>query len=270
MLSAISIAPDWLWIGFIVSIVILLIIDLSLFGKGEHAPSRRMALIESGIWVSIGLIGHKLPSKAGKELTELSSVMENLLPQMWHFLKTGFVAKKKIIHLKMADIYSIVRGKAGKQVEFGIKWGINRIGGGFVQGFTLTGNKHASDLKFCQNAWMLHEETFGSAPKTFGFDRGGYSKANIKKAKKAGIKHVGIAPKGKAAWEVGAKRAENIRCERAQVEGVIGSLKTTYGFNKPNARSTSAMVRYGQRAILGFNMRKLVRECTAMEAAAAN
>lgn len=213
--------------------------------------------------------GYKLSSKAGQELTEMTNVMETLLPQMWHFLKTGFVAKGKILHLKMTDIYSIVRGKAGKRVEFGLKWGINRIGGGFVQGFTLADYKHASDLKFCQRAWQLHEETFGKVPGIFGFDRGGYSKANVKRAKKAGIKHVGIAPKGRAKWSVGAKRAERIRCERAQVEGVIGSLKSIYGFNKPNARSSSAMARYGQRAILGFNMRKLVRELTAMEAAAA-
>jgi tellurite resistance protein TerC len=55
MLSTISVAPSWLWISFIIGVVVLLVIDLSLFGKGDKSPSRKVALIESGIWISIGL-----------------------------------------------------------------------------------------------------------------------------------------------------------------------------------------------------------------------
>lgn len=54
--SNISVAPTWLWIGFCVGIFILLLIDLSLFGKGTHKISRKKALIESGIWIGIALI----------------------------------------------------------------------------------------------------------------------------------------------------------------------------------------------------------------------
>lgn len=53
--SNVSVAPPWLWASFTVGIVILLIIDLSLFGKGGHAPSRKMALIESACWIAIAL-----------------------------------------------------------------------------------------------------------------------------------------------------------------------------------------------------------------------
>ena len=83
--------------------------------------------------------GYRLVSKAGKELTRLSEVMETLLPQICHFIDTGFVAAGKIIHLQMPELYSIVRGKAGRKVEFGLKWGINRVGGGFLAGFSATG-----------------------------------------------------------------------------------------------------------------------------------
>ena len=48
MLSTISVAPSWLWIGFIIGVVVLLVIDLSLFGKGDKAPSRKVALLENG------------------------------------------------------------------------------------------------------------------------------------------------------------------------------------------------------------------------------
>jgi hypothetical protein len=204
--------------------------------------------------------GGQVRSKSALELERLSNLMDTLLPQILHFLETGFVASKKIIHLQVSELYSIVRGKAGKSVEFGLKWGINRIDG-FVLGFLINNGAHVSDQKFCIEAIKEHMGLFGKAPKTYGFDRGGYSKPNLKRAKKLGVKHVGIAPTGKAQWSVSEKRAEQIRCERAQVEGVIGNVKSKkYGFNKPNAKSVRAMETCGHRSFLGFNLCKTVRE----------
>ncbi|MBC7465620.1 MAG: TerC family protein [Bdellovibrio sp.] len=55
-ISAVSVAPAWLWISFCIGVVILLLIDLSLFGKAGHKISRKTALIESGIWIGISLL----------------------------------------------------------------------------------------------------------------------------------------------------------------------------------------------------------------------
>ncbi len=70
-----------------------------------------------------------IKNKSVTELQRLSNLMKILFPQILHFIKTGFVAPKKIIHLQMPELYSIVRGKAGKSAEFGIKWGLSRIDG---------------------------------------------------------------------------------------------------------------------------------------------
>ena len=52
---------------------------------------------------------------------------------------------------------------------------------------------------------------------------------------------MGIAPVGRAKWSVSEKMSETIRRERAQVEGVIGGIKSKkYGFNKPNVKSSVA------------------------------
>jgi transposase, IS5 family len=200
-------------------------------------------------------------SKAAKELGRITDVMKTLFPQIKHFLETGFVANKKIIHICMSELYSIVRGKAGKNVEFGLKWGVNRIGSGFLQGFLIQGGLHCSDKRFCREAVHLHQGTFGEVPKIYGFDRGGYSQSNIKKISKLGVKHVGIAPTGKADWTVSKSKQDFIKRERAQVEGGIGTIKSSrYGFNKPDVKSTPAMERSGHRSILGFNLQKLLRE----------
>ncbi len=200
-------------------------------------------------------------SQSTKELQRLTEIMKKLLPQIKHFLDTGFVANKKIIHLGMPELYSIVRGKAGKKVEFGLKWGINRIGAGFAEGFLLDGGKHFSDKTFCREAITIHQSSFGEVPEVYGFDRGGYSEANIKEISKLGVRDIGIAPKGQAEWSISKSKQALIKSERAQVEGVIGTIKSArYGFNKPEARSVSAMESCGHRAILGFNLKKLLRE----------
>lgn len=55
LIPEVSVAPTWLWIAFCIGIILLLLIDLSLFGKSTHKNSRKIALIESGIWISIAL-----------------------------------------------------------------------------------------------------------------------------------------------------------------------------------------------------------------------
>lgn len=54
-LSHVSVAPLWLWIGFTIGILVLLLIDLSLFGRGNHKVQTKTALLESGIWITIAL-----------------------------------------------------------------------------------------------------------------------------------------------------------------------------------------------------------------------
>jgi hypothetical protein len=185
--------------------------------------------------------------------------MEKLLPQIKHFLDTSFVASGKVIHLQIPELYPIVRGKAEKTVESGLKWGVSRMRGGFLHAFLMNGGEHRSDPAFCLHAIHEHIALFGKAPRIFGFDRGGDSSANVKQAIKLGVKHVGIAPKGKKAWSTSERMTNRIRRERAQVEGAIGTIKSArYGFNRPNARSKAAMERCAHKAILGFNMRKMV------------
>ncbi len=56
LMSNVSVVPSWLWIAFTVGVVVLLIIDLGMFGRGTHKISRKAALLESGLWVSVALI----------------------------------------------------------------------------------------------------------------------------------------------------------------------------------------------------------------------
>lgn len=197
---------------------------------------------------------------AWTRIQHVHQTMAKLLPQIRYWLKTGYVAANKIISLQVPELYSIVRGKVGKTVEFGLSWGITRLGGGFLLA-TLAKNKNdVHDSRFAVRAVKDHVALFGKPPKAYAYDRGGWSLENVEQIKKLGVRDVGLAPQGKAAWAVEGKVKEKLVAERALVEGGIGTIKSgKYGFNKPAAKSADTMGMCGQRAVLGFNLTKMVR-----------
>lgn len=199
--------------------------------------------------------------KAHRKLAGLHATMKTLLPQIRYWIRTGYVAKGKIVSLHIPDVYAIVRGKIGKAVEFGLSWGIRRLRGGFLMATMGCRRSELVDSKFVLGAVEEHAALFGKPPSRYGYDRGGYGSEIVRSLKKRGVRHVAVAPRGQAAWAVGGRiRHEMIR-ERSLVEGGIGAVKSPrYGFNRPGARSTAMMGACGQRAVLGFNLNKLVRD----------
>ena len=198
---------------------------------------------------------------AQAKVEALHAVMEKLLPQVRSWMKTGKVAANKIVNVHIPELYSIVRGKAGKAVEFGLRWGLVRLRGGFLLAAVALNRKELTDAKFAVRAVDDCARLFGKPPTGYGYDRGGWSKANVAELKRKGVKHVGLAPRGQANWAVQGKVKDALVKERAQVEAGIGAVKSNrYGFHRPAARSTRKMATLGQMAVLGFNLNKLVRE----------
>jgi hypothetical protein len=203
---------------------------------------------------------HKYKKVAWARLNHLHQTMGKLTPQIRYWLRTGYVASNKIINLWIPELYSIVRGKVGKTVEFGLSWGITRLRGGFLLATLAQDKGELHDSKFAVRAVKDHIARFGKPPRAYAYDRGGWSDGNVKELKRIGVKDVGLAPRGRAHWRVSGKRKEQLVSERAQVEGGIGTIKCgKYGFNRPAARSAASMGACGQRAVLGFNLNKLLR-----------
>ncbi|MEO0815635.1 MAG: hypothetical protein AAFY60_22460, partial [Myxococcota bacterium] len=183
-----------------------------------------------------------------------------------YWLDTGWVAKKKLVNLLMPEVCSIPRGKAGKDVEFGLKWGLTRFGGGFLLGHAGAERGNFNDKKHVEESVTETKELFGDAPQTYAYDRGGYSQKNIQTLSQLGVRRVGIAPPGSAKWEVDDKTRRRVRRERVKVEGSIGALKSSrYGFNRPNVRSTEMMLASGHRSILGYNLNRLLQRVAERE-----
>lgn len=207
--------------------------------------------------------GHKLRGHAvvaQRKLGELAATMTKLLPQIRYWLRTGYVAAGKIINLHIPQLYSIVRGKVGKKVEFGLSWGITRLKGGFVLATMAGDKKDFTDTSYAVQAVEQVAALFGKAPRSYAYDRGGYSDSNVEGLRALGVRNVGLAPRGRTGWQVEGKVKDRLIRERALVEGSIGTIKgQKYGFNRPAARSAAMMGVCGQRAVLGLNLTKLIR-----------
>src|SRR5208283_532731 len=125
---------------------------------------------------------------AKTRLVQLQDTMRRLLPQIRYWIRTGYVASGKIVSLHIPQLYSIVRGKVGKSVEFGLNWGISRLRGGYLLATLAKDRIELQDTKFALRAVRDHIALFGKAPRAYAYDRGGYSTQNVSSLKKLGVK----------------------------------------------------------------------------------
>lgn len=219
------------------------------------------SLAASERWAS-RLHGHGVDAR--RKLVALQSTMSKLLPQIRYWLRTGRVAAGKIINLYVPELYAMVRGKVGKTVEFGLSWGLCRLRGGFLLATLARQPSERSDADFALRAVRDLAALFGRPPEAYAYDRAGYSAKNVATLRRFGVRQVGLAPRGACPWPVSGRVRRNLVHERALIEAGIGTLKSSrYGFNRPAARSFERMGACGQRAVLGFNLNKLVRGLAA-------
>ena len=198
---------------------------------------------------------------ARSRLVAMQDVIKVLMGQMVHWVTTGQVAAHKIVHVGIPQARAIVRHKAGKKTEFGLAYLISRLGGGYVFGERIEAN--ADERQMPLKALAGYRAIFGqqATPELVVYDRGGDSSATRQQLALAGVKDVGIQPKGKRPWSVAEAVRDQIRSERGQTEGVIGTLKSNrYKFNKPKERLWQTLEMAGPRSILSFNLNKFMRD----------
>lgn len=224
-------------------------------GAVQGALTRAVATVES-----MKSRVTKFAKVAQAKALRLHATMKKLFPQIAYWHRTGRVAANKIISVHIPELYSIVRGKIAKPVEFGLTWGITRLRGGFLLATLAKDRRDLVDVKFVLRSVKDCSALFGKAPRAYAYDRAGHSRENVATLKGLGVKEVGLAPRGRTEWAVGEKVRKKLVRERALIEAGIGTIKSNrYGFNRPPVHSARKMGMCGQRAVLGFNLNKLVR-----------
>jgi hypothetical protein len=215
----------------------------------------------SGVVETVRRSTDRVQTSACQKLLQMKQVAETLIPQIMQWMSTGVVAKGKIVHAGITQARAIVRNTVGKKVEFGLKYLVNRIGGGYVFGKLVAAN--SDERKMPLETLSSYREVFGKAatPEWISYDRGGWSEPGVQKLAKAGIKKIGIEPKGKAEWLIAQEDQKRVKSERGKMEGSIGTLKSEkYGFNKPKERKWEMIQATGQRSMVSLNLNKLMRD----------
>lgn len=214
------------------------------------------------------LCGRVVASATGK-LKEMGEVAALLLPQIEQWIKTGMVAKGKIIHAGLREARAIVKRYGGKKVRFGYKWLIHRLKGGYIFGRRVEAT--ADERQMPLESLKDYREVFGQeqTPKMSVYDRGGSTPKTIQKLREEGVSKVGIPPRGKAAWPVDVEDQMKVKSERGKTEGSIGTLKSKkYGLSHRQERTTETQSAAGQRSICSLNLNLLMRDLSRAAKAA--
>jgi hypothetical protein len=242
-----------------------------LFAKGKEAKkeiSQKLEKLTEELLSNLGDLQNGLDEKKNKvkgqgkralnNLSEIYHNMSQMMPEISQWIKTGKVVKGKIVSLFNPNFRAINRGKIGKQIEFGLKWGVNQIRGGYVTLF-MHQKMMCHDANYAVMGVTEHIRIFGAPPRDFGFDRAAWSQEHRDEIKELGVRNVAIAPKGQSEWEVGPRVKDRMVRERAQIEGKIGTMKK-FGLNKSEAKINTRVKMSAHRAALRLNLRRFTKD----------
>lgn len=236
-------------------------------GKGEQAIERKKKLgrkLQETVAKMERLVrceAARLGEASARKYRESLDLYRKMLSQIRHWHRTGFHPKAKIVSLWARDARAIMRAKAGKMTEFGRRWIVTRLSGGYVIGTLCKRLGSGSDANLMPEILEHFERTMGEFPKLVVYDRGGDGPKNHRTLRDYSITNA-IFRKGKDALPgVGRNTTFKARRERALSEATIATLKhSRYGFNKPRARSSETIVLKGHAAIFGANLAHLTRD----------
>jgi hypothetical protein len=229
--------------------------------------SEELAKLMDGVSKQVSERCGRVKQNAKAKLIQMGAVARTLLPQIKQWMETGKVATEKIIHAGLPQARAIPKGKG--RVKFGMKWLIHRLTGGYLFGHRVA--PRADENQMPAESLKDYRELFGQKanPQMVVYDRGASLPAAAAKLQQAGVRKVGIPPRGQGAWLVGEKDQKVVKSERGKTEGSIGRLKSRkYGFSHRQERSAETQDAAGQRAIVSANLNTLLRDLVAQATAA--
>jgi hypothetical protein len=229
--------------------------------------SEELAKLMDGVSKQVSARCGRVKQNAKAKLIQMGAVARTLLPQIKQWMETGKVATEKIIHAGLPQARAIPKGKG--RVKFGMKWLIHRLTGGYLFGHRVA--PRADENQMPAESLKDYRELFGQKanPQMVVYDRGASLPAAAAKLQQAGVRKVGIPPRGQGAWLVGEKDQKVVKSERGKTEGSIGRLKSRkYGFSHRQERSAETQDAAGQRAIVSANLNTLLRDLVAQATAA--
>ena len=144
----------------------------------------------------------------------------------------------RIVSIAQPHVRPIVRGKQGKDVEFGAKLGLSLMDGFMVKD-TLSWDAYNESSDLVKQA-QAYKALFGYYPELIQADKIYATNANRKWCKENKIR-LTATPKGKPVKKSAYQKAKTKReyAERNAIEGRIGNAKQVYSLNQIKAKLKS-------------------------------
>jgi len=166
----------------------------------------------------------------------------------------------RIVSISQPQVRPIVRGKAGKKVEFGAKIGLT-LADGFAKVQTLSWdayNEHADLIPHVE----AYKKLYGYYPELVQVDKIYGSNKNRKYCKEKQIRMT-VVPKGKpkelSKYE--KRKSKKEFNERNEVEGKIGQAKQGYGLNSIKAKLNNTSCSWIGATIFITNLVEFAKNC---------
>jgi len=205
----------------------------------------------------------ELIEEIGKRGMEIEETIKNKLKvakkiykqQVEMYRERKHRVKDRIVSFHQPDVRPMIRGKAGKDVEFGPKGELSLVDGYlFLDKIDFNNFNEAKELK---DSVEKHKERFGYKPKELIADNIFGTLENREYLRKGQIK-AALKPLGRRAQSTEGKRHRNWvkrkQKERNQIEGKIGCGKEYYGLDKIKYKIKDGAEIWVRMGLLAMNL----------------
>jgi transposase, IS5 family len=202
----------------------------------------------------------KLPWNIKRAVDQMLNVGKQYLDALGENLYLEY--KNKLpLSLNLENVSCFNKGKLHKKYEFGRAYQIIRLGGNFAMVLSNTSVK-MEDKHCVEKVITEHQAAFGEgAIYSATADKGYYSSANEQLLLEAGVKEIGITRPCKIKKEKLHDEAtiERLQNRRSGIEPIIGHIKHKGQLGRSRMKSDRTTLASGYSAVLGFNLRQMVR-----------
>lgn len=169
---------------------------------------------------------------------------------------------EKLFSIFEPHVELIVRGKAGKNIEFGHVVNLQQVSEKFITGYDVFERKPV-EHELVDPTLERHREVFGDYPEIYADDKGAYESMDKLYELEEKIPVVSIGKKGKRNAEEEA-REHSLAFKLAQkfragIEGSISFLKRAFGLAKCMYRSFQTFASSVGSIVFGHNLLVLIR-----------
>ena len=211
--------------------------------------------------------------------TEQGWVLQSLSEELGHYLplteKCVHQARERVLNdmpvpneQKLFSIFEphtelLIRGKAGKDIEFGHMVELRQIEKGLITGYKVHA-KRPSEPPLVEQAVARHLEVFGRNPECIAGDKGFYSKDVVERVERGGVEQVCIPKKGRRNEEEDLKEKsfwfKAAQAFRAGIEGTVSVLKRAFGLSRCLREGFKHFTNWVATGVLAHNLVLLARK----------